>query len=351
MEQSLAYEPRVASAIELIPNVKGRELLPFMRFLLWEYGLIEIVAYLPNPYVLMAAGRDWQIERDTFAAVTRALGWVEQPGSIVEAALRRKWWNSFQLNLAAVPPNDGLALNRIEIVTRLSKPFRSDLRRVVSGYDAPALEADEIRLDGGRADSDSGVRLLPSGPLWSFGSPLEVEHLWTEVEGALVDNWLAPSDGITWEDLSIPWTDANFAWNADPASQRRNVLANWFDERPCYAVLRDADGVVGYRRCKIAGPVSQNYEGFYRFGSLTYSINQNGGRAYAEALTEFGDGAGRTATTVGLAFNVERAVGVKPGRLWLAADDVVSADEVATTAVSLPMRSTVRHHIKFLLRF
>ena len=189
-EQATAYEPRVVSGVDAIRNVKGRQLPGWLQFLLYEYGLIELTPYVPNAYTLLAQGRTWQIERDTFAAVARGLGWVSAPATIVEAPERREWWNSFQLYFESLPPADFPHLERIEKIVDLSTPYRSDFRRGVFGYDAPALEGDVNRLDASLLDFESGVRLRPGGPLWSFGRVHELSHVMTEAEGIALDNWI-----------------------------------------------------------------------------------------------------------------------------------------------------------------
>lgn len=188
-EQAIAPEPKLIPSIDLIPDIKGRELPGWLKFLLYEYGLIELTPYVTNDYVLLNDGRIWQIERDTWAAVNRGLGWVSAPGVIAEAPSRRAWWNSFQLYLASLPPADVPNLERIDRVTELAKPFRSDFRRGVQGYDAPALETDTTKLDGSLLDRESGVRLRAGGPLWSFGRVHEYEHKLTRPEGEALGIW------------------------------------------------------------------------------------------------------------------------------------------------------------------
>lgn len=196
MEQALAYEPRLVPAIDLIPDIKGRRLPSFLQFLLFEYGLIELTPYVQNPHALLDTGRQWQIERDTFAAIARGLGWVQAPATIAEAPFQRSWWNSFQLYLDALPAADAPNLDRIDRVTELSKPFRSDFRRGVNGYDVAPLEGDQTRLDYSHLDRESGVRLRAGGPLWSFGRAWEMTHVLTEAEGTALGNWITPDADV-----------------------------------------------------------------------------------------------------------------------------------------------------------
>lgn len=189
-EQAIAYEPRIAEGIDAIRDIKGRRLPSWLQFLLYEYGLIELTPYVPNPYSLLRDGRQWQIERDTFAAVDRGLGWVSSPGRIDEAPAKRIWWNSFQLFLENLPFQDVPDLNRIEKIVSLSAPYRSDFRRGVHGYDAPALAGDSTRLDASLLDTESGVRIRAGGALWSFGRVLELEHLLQKPEGVALGNWI-----------------------------------------------------------------------------------------------------------------------------------------------------------------
>lgn len=208
-EQAIAYDPRVANQVDTIRDIKGRQLPGWLEYLLYEYGLLELTAFVPNAYTLLSEGRQWQIERDTFAAVARGLGWVGAPATIVEAKTVNFWWNNFQLYLYALPAADYPTLDRIEGIAKLSSPFHSDFRRGVQGYDAPALTADDTKLDGSMLDDDSGVRLRTGGPKWSFGRAYEFDHLLTEAEGVSVGIWLENVTTATYSLTMNPYNPAS----------------------------------------------------------------------------------------------------------------------------------------------
>jgi hypothetical protein len=622
-EQAIAYEPRVGSAVTAIRDVKGHRLPTWLQFLLYEYGLIELTPYVTNAYTLLDEGRIWQIERDTFAAVVRGLGWVSAPGSIVEASTRRNWWNSFQVYLESLPPADVPNLERIERIVGLSAPFRSDFRRGVNGYDVPALEGDYTKLDASILDRESGVRLNGRGPLWSFGKVTEWGHELTEAEGLALDNWqpmvtdfdyavdfstmsaiidespigihdaidfsraskkwhfdlagnwfefdvdeiaatdagamieeagdrlcefkpqvnpledtdaatvtlvgvddpfggdeairvlfegnagrvflvaaegleegttysvsffarLVSSSGLTagggdaglqdffeqmaagqwvrikgqpftagevagqwldltlttpgatlvvdlfgfqievgtkvtspiggdeltghraadalslnlpegqnnivatfddgtsqsylrvvgpfpiipeqlnrplltqvsnassttWQSMSFPWSDATFPWASDARAQRQIALASWFEGRVGYVALRNGSGaVIGYRRTRAVRQIDPDFYGQYAFGGSKYVASPTGRSIFIEAMTDAGNGSGIEAKTVEIVFGGQLAPGVKPGRLWLAPDELTGGVRIATQAINIPLRATVRERLKLLLRF
>lgn len=353
-EQAVAPEPRVASNLDLIANIKGRELPDWLSFLLWEYGLIEIVPYLDNPYVLIDEGRPWLIERDTFAAIARGLGWISQPATIDEAPTRRVWWNNFQLYLDALPAADTPTLERIERITRLGKPFRSDFRRGVNGYDGPALETGWTRLASSRLADDTGVRLHDGGTKWSFGREWEGEHVLTETEGTALGNWLEPvEDGdLPWADMDFPWVDADFPWASDEVELRASLLAAWFAGHTAHFALKDESGdVIGYRRARVMTTVSQSPGGPYTNDGLAYAPTAGGRRLIVEAMTDAGDGAGQTVDSVELIIDGVLDDDIPPGRNWLAPGELSGGTSIAPLALTIPLRATVRERIKLMVRF
>lgn len=355
LEQAVAYEPRVSAGVEVIAGVKGRQLPGFLQFLLWEYGLIELVPHIDNPYTLITEGRPWQIERDTFAAVARGLGWLNSPATIYEEPARRRWWNAFQLHLNALPPADTPTLDRITRVTRLGQPFRSDFRRGVSGYDGPALEAGFTRLGACRLSDDTGVTIAPGGAKWSFGRQWEAVHELTEAEGNALGIWLDPPDeegSVPWSEMHFLWATASFPWASEAGALRQALMAAWFPAQRVHVALLDDEGeVIGYRRAGANRAVLPAVDGQYTVAGVAYSEADAGQSVIIRAMTDAGNGVGQTVAAAAIVVNGDLAPGLPPGRLWLEPGQLSGGVTIAETSVSIPLRATVRERITLLLRF
>jgi Phage tail protein (Tail_P2_I) len=333
----------------------------WLPFLIYENGLREAQQYLPNPYVLLDEGPEWQMLIGTVPAVDKGLGWLGYTATLEEASPARRFWNSFQLRFPSLPVNDKPDLERIEGITTISTPRRSRFRRGVHLYDVGPLEADHTRLDGSMLDWESGVkatngtRFYPEGAIWSFGREHEFAHTLAQAEGETIGNWLEPvgdDAALHWTAMTYPWANAAFPWAASPEVQRRALMAGWFAGRVLYLCFRDTAGaVIGYRRCRAVRPVAVQADGVYAFGGTSYQPSPAGGRVYIEAMTQFEDADGVTAASVSLLVNAEQADGVKPGKLWLRPDELVGGQEIARHDVSIPLRRTVRDRVKILMRF
>lgn len=355
-------QSRLARWAELkaaVPAIRtGKRISPapdVLPFLVFEDGLGMLTPFVGNIYELLdGRGRAWMRKRGTPLAITRGLAFLGLTAAIEPADHRRVWWNSVQLRFPVLPANDDPLLERIDGIIRLSKPFRSDFRRGVHQYDVGPAIGNTSRLNNSLLERESGVRLKADGPLWSFGRTTEIAHTLTEAEGMAIGNWLdIPEEGgLAWIDMDYPWVTADFAWADDPVTQRAKLMAAWFAPRSFYLRLKDAAGdVIGYRRCRSHRPVVQAVSGPYRFGNASYSPASNGQLVYIEAMTQFDDAGGVEARSVALVAGVSLATGVKPGKLWLAPEDVTAAIPFAETPVSLPLRTTVRERFKFLVRF
>lgn len=345
---------RMGGAVPAITTAKENPPPSFLPFLVWEFGLGMLTPYVDNLYGVIDEGVRWHRIRGTYAGVRKGLGFVGVTATLEPAWYGRAWWNSNQLRFDELPENDSPLLERIEGITRLSLPFRSDLRRGVYAYDIEPLQGDHSRLDDTHLDVESGVRLHDGGTLWSFGRTAEVEHDLTETEGTAIGNWIAiPSEGgIPWGTATYPWGSAQFGWADNPLTQRRRLMAAWFPAQAIYLLLKAADDqVIGYRKARSVHAVSTQFGGVLSFSGSAYSPSDDGDIAYIEAMTDFGDADDVEVASVSVVTSLALADGVPAGRLWLRAQDVTAATAFGETAITLPLRKTVRDRIKYLVRF
>lgn len=354
-EQALGERwEQLHEAVPLVVSAKEVPLPSFIPFLVWEFGLGMLTPYVPNLYELIYEGVRWFRLRGTYAGVEKGLSFINVTAALEPAWHGRAWWNSNQLRLSELPGSDTPALERIEGVTKLSLPFRSDFRRGVFGYDVQPVELDASPLDGAHVDRESGVAYGTTTAIWSFGRTTELEHTLTEAEGTALGNWVAPPTGasLKWGDMQFAWATASFPWSANPATQRRVLMAQWFAGRQAYLRLRRGDGtVIGYRRCRVVCGCSPEAGGVYSHGGTFYSPSENGQQVYFEARTDFGDASGETASMVDLIISGSPAAGVPGGRLWLSPNELTGGIAIAAKPVSIPLRETVRDQFKFMLRF
>lgn len=355
LEASLADRwPFFADAVAAINYDKLSPPASFLPFVVWEFGLGELTPYVPNLYDLLRDGIQWQRVRGTFEAVQRGLAWIGYTASVEEAWHGRTWWNSYQLRFDSLPAKDDPDLERIEGITTLSVPMRSQLRRGVFQYDIPAAVLDQTRFDACHLDRESGVTATPAGTLWSFGRTTEIPHLLTKLEGEALGIWIDPpeSETLKWVEMQFPWVTATFSWATSATLQRQNLMASSFNGRVIYVALKDAGGaVIGYRRSRAVHAVDGVFTGSYLFNGTNYAPVTSPRMAYIEAMTDFDNADGVTAKSVSLLVGPVRADGVPPGKLWLGPADLTGGVELAVSDISIPLRATVREQFKFLVRF
>jgi hypothetical protein len=169
---------RVAAGTELIRTAK-RENIPdsVVPFLIYEYGLGELLPYLSDPRTAIATGVLWQRLRGTPQSFRIALGWIGNDGTIEESEGGTINWSQFQLGLASAPVDLSQTDSVVEI-GRLSSPVRSSLFRIYGGwYDGRRFKLDEHMLSGLDPLCDhTGVYLKPEWPQLSFGREFKDEQ-------------------------------------------------------------------------------------------------------------------------------------------------------------------------------
>jgi len=140
---------------------------PLVPWLLWEYGLGEVMPYLEDPQRAIREGVLWQRIRGTPAGLRVAFGWrgldsvrVEEKGPGVHFA-------EFMVDPGLVP--DPRAVLDLIGLARLASPARSRLARIFHGYDVRRFRLDASGMDGGGLLSDHSGVAGPESVQLSFG--------------------------------------------------------------------------------------------------------------------------------------------------------------------------------------
>lgn len=138
-------------------------------WLIYEYGLGEILPYITDQRQAVSDGVLWQRIRGTPEAVRVALQWIGIEGLIEEPEGGTDRWAEYMLGLSEATTGDEI-IDRIVGVTTISSPVRSRLQRIYSVYDFRRFVLDDTLLsDGGMLSDHSGVRPQPGGPQISYG--------------------------------------------------------------------------------------------------------------------------------------------------------------------------------------
>ena len=181
------FERDLAASSDFLKKTEGK--VPLIRtakridipddvvpWLIYEYGLGELLPYLPDPRVAIAEGVLWQRYRGTPAAIKTALGWINFNATLEESEAGTIRWAQWQLGLDQAPESLAFIGNVIGI-SRLSSPARSDLFRVYGGwYDYRRFWLDDTQLSSGSWLADhTGVYLQDDWPQLSFGREFKTD--------------------------------------------------------------------------------------------------------------------------------------------------------------------------------
>ena len=166
---SLATDPLSPLALpaDAIRQFKTAPTDPLLPWLIWEYGLGELLPYLPEPRRAIAEGILWQRLRGTPAALSTALSWIGMRAT-VEQEPPGVHFAEFQLDPGQVQGSDTAIANLIAIA-RLSAPARSRLSRLYHGHDLRRVVLDESRLGEALLSDHSGVFWRDGQTKLSFG--------------------------------------------------------------------------------------------------------------------------------------------------------------------------------------
>lgn len=166
MEAATALDAR-APAIRPNARAKLDGFDPFVPWLIWEYGLGDILPYLSDPQRALREGIRWQRLRGTPEALRLAFSWRDLDGVQVFQEEPGQHFAAFQIDTNAVPPLEDI--DDLIALARLSAPARSRLARIFHGYDLRRIKLDDTRLGDGLLSDYSGVRHTDGQTRLSFG--------------------------------------------------------------------------------------------------------------------------------------------------------------------------------------
>jgi hypothetical protein len=169
IEAALRPGADVVAGVDLIRTAKENPPDDWLYWLVWEYGLEELIPYLSDPRDILEDGIQWQRIRGTPASLSLALSWLGVLAAYVEEEdpLTRHWYE-YQIDPGLIPERP--LLENIVGLARLSAPVGTRLSRVYHGYDLRRAIYDRTSWSDGSLYSDhSGVWDDPLQVDLSFG--------------------------------------------------------------------------------------------------------------------------------------------------------------------------------------
>jgi P2-related tail formation protein len=138
-------------------------------WLIWEYGLGEILPFLDDQRAALVEGVLWQRIRGTPQSLLVVLGWLGIEAEVDESEGGSAKWAEYQLGLTA--PLQGLEpIYPITVAAKISQPVRSRLQRIYAVYDYRRFVLDwSLLSEGGPLSDHTGTRPIEGGPQISFG--------------------------------------------------------------------------------------------------------------------------------------------------------------------------------------
>jgi hypothetical protein len=339
-------------------RIRANDIAPapeWLPYLAAEYGLGELIPYVPDLAQLIAVGPAWQRKRGTPAAIATGLGWVGYAATLEWALPRRRRWHLWQMKLSRLPDTERPDLDRIDGIASLSDDATSHFWRGYRGYDVRPAESGNRRWGSAMWGASSGVRIRGRGALWSFGRRLDVDRVATQADLTALGAWIPPAGtSDLWADMSLPWVTADYLWAVPGAAARRLAIASDLAGRKWHLVFRDAGGVMIGACRAIRHAVAEAPTGAYRIGPGRWSPSPTPTAALIRATSPFAvPAAGRVVASIGIVSGAALSDGVPPGRHWLTPDEIdlsAGTEIIITTGLALPLAATIREIVTILLR-
>lgn len=169
LESVILENDALSGAVDLLRTAKEAPPDDWLRALVWEYGLDELLPYFDDMRALLAEGVDWSRIRGTPASIVQALSWLDYGSipTIEDEETGGAHWFEFQIDPGGVPDNYQ-QIHGIAALARLSAPVGTHLSRIFHGYDVRRFVLDSSEW-GALLDNYSGVHDDDLNLTLSFG--------------------------------------------------------------------------------------------------------------------------------------------------------------------------------------
>lgn len=167
VEQAMLLPSPVHAGVDALLSFKEVPPDSALMWLVWEYGLQDLLPYLPDARSAIAQGIVWQRIKGTPASVRLALSWLNYGTPAIEEEVPDgTHWSEYMVDPGGVP--ERARLISAKQLANLSAPVGTMLSRIYHGYDVRRFMLDGSAF-GDLLSDHSGVRDAGLGLVLSFG--------------------------------------------------------------------------------------------------------------------------------------------------------------------------------------
>lgn len=167
IEQAMLLPEPVHAGVEALLTFKEAPPDSALMWLVWEYGLQDLLPYLPDARSAIAHGIVWQRIKGTPASVRMALAWLNYGTPALEEEVPSgTHWSEYMVDPGGVPERAHLI--SAKQLAYLSAPVGTVLSRIYHEYDVRRFMLDGSQF-GDLLSDHSGVRDDDLGLVLSFG--------------------------------------------------------------------------------------------------------------------------------------------------------------------------------------
>lgn len=198
LEQALMPGADVVAAAAAVGTAKEEVPDGWPLFLVWEYGLEELLPYIADPRTILTDGLVWQRLKGTPRSIVIAHDWLGLTSTVEEEEPRGRHWYEFQIDPGTIP--DAEQLRNLVGLARLSAPVGTRLSRVYHGLDLRRAVYDQTSWSDGTLYSDhSGIWDEDLQTVISFGQT-QTSHVELGTVANAVAQTLAAASRCTYDD-------------------------------------------------------------------------------------------------------------------------------------------------------